>query len=172
VILWFSRGITCPFCRVHMEQVMNAYRELVTHETEVIQVSPNLLESARVFLRNSDLPYPFVCDPDKRLYALYGLGDRGVLEATRNTVVSFSHAFSNGQGAETVRASWLELTNRNFLRRLHHHAMTAVEQGIFLIDSSGFIRHRMIVGPIDAIPGPEELLALTVAHCGGPIVSR
>ncbi len=80
VIVWFSRGFTCPFCRIYTDGIRSNYAELQTAETEVIQVAPNLLESARRYFGSSPLPFPFVCDPDKRLFAVYGLGDRGVLE--------------------------------------------------------------------------------------------
>ena len=53
---------------------------------EVIQIAPNLLESARTFFRDAASPFPFVCDPDKRLYAVYGLGDLGALTATRTAL--------------------------------------------------------------------------------------
>src|SRR5262245_32192258 len=53
------------------------YEELLGAGTEIIQVGPNLLQAARVFFGHSPTPYPFVCDPDKRLYAVYGLDDRG-----------------------------------------------------------------------------------------------
>ncbi len=164
VILWFSRGFTCNFCRSYMESIVEQYQALADHQIEVIQVAPNLLETARLYFRQPP-PYPFVCDPDKRLYAVYGLGDRGALEATRNTVVAFGTAFTTGQGMETVRASWADVANRNFLRRLHHHALTAVDQGIFLIDRQGIIRHEWIVGALDTIPSGSELLQLVEAVC-------
>jgi hypothetical protein len=55
--------------------------------------------------------------------------------------------------------------NRNFLRRLHHHAMTAVEQGLFLVDKHGVIRHVTVVGPIDPVPTAHELAKLIGTHC-------
>jgi hypothetical protein len=55
--------------------------------------------------------------------------------------------------------------NRNFLRRLHHHAMTAVEQGVFLLDKEGRIRHISVVGPIDPVPTAARLGALVRRHC-------
>lgn len=164
VILWFSRGFTCNFCRGYMQNIISPYRELVAHEIEVIQVAPNLLETARLHFKQAP-PYPFVCDPDKRLYAVYGLGDRGALAATRNTFVSFSQAFAKGEGAATVQASWLDVMNRNFIRRLHHHALTAVDQGIFIIDKQGIIRYRENYGAIDPIPNGEKLLSLVEALC-------
>jgi hypothetical protein len=55
--------------------------------------------------------------------------------------------------------------NRNFVRRLHHHAMTAVEQGVFLVDRDGVIRYVSIVGPIDPVPDGAQLTALVNEHC-------
>jgi peroxiredoxin len=165
VVVWFSRGFTCPFCRVYTDGVRAGYAALQAADTEVIQVAPNLLESARKYFGQSILPFPFVCDPDKRLYAVYGLGDRRALEATRTAVVSFAHAFTHGDSVNQVRGAWFDVMNRNFLRRLHHHAMTAHEQGIFLIDKEGVIRHLTVVGPIDPVPGGAALADLARAYC-------
>lgn len=167
VVIWFSRGFTCPFCRVYTDGVRAGYWALQASETEVIQVAPNLLESARRYFGDSILPFPFVCDPDKRLYAVYGLGDRRALEATRTAVVSFAHAFTQGDSVNQIRGAWFDVMNRNFLRRLHHHAMTAHEQGIFLIDKEGLIRHLTVVGPIDPVPSGADLAELARTFCGG-----
>ena len=171
VVVWFSRGFTCPFCRVYTDGVRAGYKALQAADTEVIQVAPNLLESARRYFGQSILPFPFVCDPDKRLYAVYGLGDRRALEATRTAVVSFAYAFTHGDSVNQVRGAWFDVMNRNFLRRLHHHAMTAHEQGIFLIDKEGVIRHLTVVGPIDPVPGGADLADLARTYCAGTPVS-
>ena len=169
VVVWFSRGFTCPFCRVYMDGMREGYELLQATGTEIIQVGPNLLQSARIFFDDSPTPYPFVCDPDKRLFAVYGLGDRGALEATRSAVVSFSYAFTHGDTGPQVRGAWLDVMNRNFVRRLHHHAMTAMEQGIFLVDRGGVIRHRAVVGPLDPVPRGGRLAELVQTHCpAGP----
>src|SRR5919108_77782 len=160
VIVWLSRGFTCPFCLMYMDGIRAGYQTLAGTGTEVIQVAPNLLESARNFFAGTAAPFPFVCDPDKRLYAMYGLGDRGALDASRTAVVSFSRALAQGDGGTWTRGAWLDVVNRNFVRRLHHHAMTAQEQGMFLIDKQGVIRSVTVVGPIDSVPGGVELAAL------------
>jgi peroxiredoxin len=165
VVVWFSRGFTCPFCRVYMDGMTEAYEVLQAAGTEIIQVGPNLLQAARVFFGHTPMPYPFVCDPDKRLYAVYGLGDRGALQATRSAVVSFSYAFTHGDTGPQLRGAWLDVMNRNFVRRLHHHAMTALEQGIFLVDRDGVIRQRTVVGPLDPVPRGERLAEMIRAHC-------
>jgi peroxiredoxin len=165
VVVWFSRGFTCPFCRVYMDGMREGYERLQATGTELIQVGPNLLQSARVFFGQDPTPYPFVCDPDKRLFAVYGLGDRGALEATRSAVVSFTYAFTNGDTGPQLRGAWLDVVNRNFVRRLHHHAMTAQEQGMFLVDKHGVIRDVHVVGPIDPVPGGAELAELARHRC-------
>lgn len=159
VILWFSRGFTCNFCRSYMEGIISHYDELAKAGVEVIQIAPNLLETAQRYFAEPP-PYPFVCDPDKRLYAIYELGDRGVLEANKNTVVAFGTAFMSGEGLETVRASWIDVANRNFVRRLRHHALTAVDQGLFVLDSESIIRHQAHLRGLETIPTGQELLAL------------
>jgi peroxiredoxin len=165
VIVWLSRGFTCPFCLMYMDGIRTGYEQLVGIGTEVIQVAPNLLESAQNFFRGSAAPFPFVCDPDKRLYAMYGLGDRGALDASRTAVVSFSRALAQGDGGTWTRGAWLDVVNRNFVRRLHHHAMTAIEQGVFVVDRDGIIRYVTVVGPIDPVPDGSQLSALVREHC-------
>ena len=165
LLLWFSRGFTCNFCRGHMKNITAGYDMLTENGVEIIQIAPNLLETAQRYFEPNMPRHPFICDPDKRLYGVYGLGDAGSLEATRNAVVSFSTAFRTGVGVETVRASWIDVMNRNFIRRLHHHALTAVAQGLFIIDKDSIIRYRLVVSPVETIPTAQELMSLVDALC-------
>ena len=162
VILWFSRGFQCHFCRGNMARVSAGYEALLSQGIELIQVAPNLPEAAQIFFADEPPTYPFVCDPDKQLFAVYGLGDQGVLQAARNTVVSLVDAQRKGEAEKSKWAMGLEAGNRTFLQRLHHHALTAVEQGIFIIDKQGIIRYQLKVGSLDPTPSPDELLQLTL----------
>ena len=128
-------------------------------------MAPNLLESARRYFGQSILPFPFICDPDKRLYAVYGLGDRRALEATRTAVVSFAHAFMHG---DTVNQSGAWFGRHEPARPPpHHHAMTAHERGIRLIGKL-VIRRSRWVGVDLFLAGP--LADLARAHCAEPPV--
>ena len=71
-----------------------------------------------------------------------------------------------GDSVNQTRGAFFDVMNRNFVRRLHHHAMTAHEQGMFLIDKHGVIRNVTVVGPIDPVPGGAELAELARARCG------
>jgi peroxiredoxin len=165
VLLWFSRGFTCNFCRSHMRDMAEGYDDLQAAGIELIQIAPNLAQTAESYFAERMPAHPFVCDPDKRLYAVYNLGDHGALEATRNTLVSFSTAVRTGEAVETIRASWIDVVNRNFIRRLHHHAFTAIEQGVFIIDQQGFVRYRLHLGTLDPLPPVPEFVVLTEALC-------
>jgi hypothetical protein len=78
-------------------------------------------------------PVLFVCDPDKRLYAVYSLGDRGALVATRTAVVSFSHAVAKGR--RDVGARRLARRREPELRAASAPSRhDALEQGLFFID--------------------------------------
>jgi peroxiredoxin len=172
VVVWFSRGFTCPFCRAHTDGMREGYPTLQAADTEIIQVAPNLLDAARRFFGPSPLPFPFICDPDKRLYAVYGLGERGALEATKTAVVSFAHAFTHGDTTNQIRGAYFDVMNRNFVRRLHHHASSALDQGMFLVDKQGVVRHRTVMGPIDPMPGGAQLADLALQHCAGVPAAR
>lgn len=60
VVVWFSRGFTCPFCRVYMDGMREGYELLQAADAEIIQVGPNLLQSARIFFGHSPTPYPLL----------------------------------------------------------------------------------------------------------------
>ena len=43
--------------------------------------------------------------------------------------------------------------------------MTALEQGMFLVDRDGVIRHRTVVGPRDPVSRGERLAEMVRAWC-------
>ena len=45
--------------------------------------------------------------------------------------------------------------------------MTALEQGIFLVDRGGVIRHRTVVGPTEPVPRGESLARMVHVFCPG-----
>ncbi|HTI53996.1 MAG TPA: hypothetical protein VMC04_07170 [Verrucomicrobiae bacterium] len=47
--------------------------------------------------------------------------------------------------------------------------MTALEQGIFLVDRGGVIRHRTVVGPTEPVPRGQGLAEMVRTYCAeGP----
>ncbi len=73
VILFFAKGMACGFCRQKMSQLARGaprFREL---DTEIVMVSPTTLERGQFYARNFALPFPYLCDPDYRVFEAYGL---------------------------------------------------------------------------------------------------
>src|SRR5690606_22860009 len=66
ILLWFSRGFTCNFCRGHMENIAAGYDMLLENGVEIIQIAPNLPETAQRYFEPNMPRHPFICDPDKR----------------------------------------------------------------------------------------------------------
>ncbi|CAI7976607.1 putative peptide zinc metalloprotease protein [Frankia sp. Hr75.2] len=162
VMLWFSRGYNCPFCREYMARLAPAVGDFERAGVQILQLAPNLVDSAREFWRDKDLPFPFLCDPEKSAYRLCGLQDIGAGEAQRNSVRGFTRAFTTGQGRTTMHALWLDVVNPSIGERLGHHTMTAMQQGVFLVGPDGVLRRKYVFGPLDEPPSNTELLEAAV----------
>ncbi|MFT5193702.1 MAG: peroxiredoxin [Cellvibrionaceae bacterium] len=160
VVLWFSRGFTCPYCRGFMESVVTGYDKLKEKDIEIVQISPNLHQSAVKFFGDTPPPFPMVCDPDKRLFSTYAIGDAGAFRATTNMVVSFAVSAQKGEFLKTARASSMDVLDRQFLKRLHHHALTALNQAVITIDINGYIRNRVDVDALEDIPSTSRMIQL------------
>jgi putative peptide zinc metalloprotease protein len=61
VILWFTKGFGCPFCRQQMSQFARAAPRFLDREADVLQITPTPLERARLYARNFKLPFPYLC---------------------------------------------------------------------------------------------------------------
>lgn len=82
-----------------------------------------LPEQAEAFRREFDLSFPIVCDPDRHLYAAYGLKQMGLLGfASPALLVKGIKALSRGHSMGLPRGDIYQLP------------------GVFVIDPSGRIR--------------------------------
>lgn len=158
VILWFSRGFTCPYCRGFIDMVVNGYDDLKQKNIEMIQISPNLRQSAIRFFDDSPPPYPMVFDPDKKLFANYGIGRKRVLPATGLMAKSVVESAKRGELGKTLRATTLDVVDNRFLQRLHHHALTATNQALIAVDIDGVIRHHHQIGPLEDLPTASSMI--------------
>jgi putative peptide zinc metalloprotease protein len=158
VVLWFSRGFTCPFCRRFMTQLGQVYDKFQSAQVEIVQLGPNVLKSARTYFERQPPKFPFVCDPEKQIFARYGLRDIGPIEANKNTLISFAYAYTHGDGLNTTRASALDVFTDDFIGRMRHHAFAAIQQAVFIVDREGIVRDARVLRPIDTMPPSEEIL--------------
>jgi peroxiredoxin len=76
VIVWFTKGMACPFCRQHMSQLARGYAGIKALGAEVLQVTLTRPERARVYARQFTLPFPYLCDPDYHVRRTWGMDVR------------------------------------------------------------------------------------------------
>ena len=72
VHLQFRRFAGCPICSVHLREFTTRHDELVAAGVREVVVFHSEAEELRLY--RSDLPYDVVADPERVLYAKFGVG--------------------------------------------------------------------------------------------------
>jgi peroxiredoxin len=72
VLLVFSRGLACPFCRRHLNQLRRDLSAFESRRTVVMAVLPDRPEQIRAYWERDQLPFPGFADPDHRVASLFG----------------------------------------------------------------------------------------------------
>lgn len=170
LILFFAKGMACGFCRQNMSQLargLSRFREL---EAEVLQIAPTPLDRGRFYGRSFQLPFPYLCDPDYRVYAAYGLGARKLPLMVR------LHALYEGFTTPTPENDWGEI--RPALREMPR-LVSDDDMGFFIVDRERVIRYArtgsyvMMEGGkasgVRPIPSNEEIVR-ELQRCNGVAV--
>src|SRR5262249_21977034 len=135
VILWFSPGMVCPFCRQHMAQLRLGYPAIKQRGAEVIQITATPPQVGALYARRFTLPFVYLCDGDHTVHRHYGLTTRGMLTALKSSLKSFP-----GMMAGVVKGQQPSL--RPYLAG--GLAENAMEQALFLIGRDGRVYFRRI----------------------------
>jgi peroxiredoxin len=163
VVLWFTKGMACPFCRQQMSQLARALPGIRERGAEVLEVTTSTPARAKLYARQFTLPFTYLCDPDREARAAWGLEKRShgpgyyakmlVLAAKMtpppNDYGSFKPALSEMPGL-----------------------MADDDMGLFIVDREGTVRYALTgsyfgeAGP-RAVPGPEELIR-ELDRCASP----
>ena len=153
VLLWFSRGLYCPFCRRYMSQLRLSYREIQERNAEILQVTYSTPEEAQLYFRQYQLSFPYLCDPERAVFPLYGIRivQIGIGRVVASTVVGTAAAMSDRlfRGEKTP-------SPRPYMKRYGPTDME--QQAVFLIDKAGVIRYVHATGPIGGLPSNAEYL--------------
>ena len=154
VVIWFTKGMACPFCRQQMSQLARAYPLIKERGGEVLEVTNSPLARARLYARQFKLPFPYLCDPDYRVRAAWGLEKR-----------------SHGPGyyAKTLlaglKAGPVPNDYGDFKPALGEIPSLLVDDdmGVFVIDRAAVVRYALAgsyftaAGP-HRMPGAEEIV--------------
>lgn len=76
VILLFAKGMACGFCRQKMSQLARGAPRFQALDGDVVMIAPTTVERGRFYAKNFPLPFPYLCDPDYRVYEAYGMPPR------------------------------------------------------------------------------------------------
>lgn len=153
VILWFSRGLYCPFCRRYMTQLRLGYREIQERGAEVLQVTHSTPEEARLYFRQYQLLFPYLCDPELSVYPLYGVRiiRMPIPALAAGMAIATAVAMSDRLFRGEKTASPLPYIKR-------YGATDMEQQAIFIIDKSGIIRYTHASNSFGGLPPNAEYL--------------
>jgi peroxiredoxin len=153
VVLWFSLGLACPFCRRYMTQLRLGYSEIQKRGAEVLQVTHSTPEEARLYFQQYQLLFPYLCDPERAVYQRYGISIvRGNLfEEIRTAAVGITAVVSDRIFHGEKTSSYMPLKKR--------YGSTHIEQqAVFILDKSGIIRYVHASNPLGGLPSNAEYL--------------
>ena len=148
VVLWFSKGLFCPFCRRAMAQLGMHYPELRALDTEVLQVTHNTLDEARGYLKHYPIKMPYLCDPERTAHEQYRVEQTGV---------------NLGGYAASVATVVLDLVTKGEktpppIPYLQRYGGKDSAQAVFILDREGVVRAEHRLGPNAPLPSASDLI--------------
>jgi len=154
LIVWFTKGMACPFCRTQMSQLARGYPRLKSAGAEVLQVTPTTPERARFYAQNFPIPFPYLCDPDYAVHRTWGLDVRS------HSLAWYAQKF---YGAMKMTPPVAEIGNPKptlgeMPKNLHDSDM-----GFFVIDRDGIVRYKRAEAYVsdkglNTIPSVDEIV--------------
>ena len=153
VVLWFTKGMACPFCRQQMSQLARGYARIKAHGAEVLEVTNTTPARAQAYARRFPLPFPYLCDPDYRVRNDWGLAKRP------HGLGYYAKTLMQGMKTEPPANDF-----GNFKPSLGEFPSVLADDdmGVFVVDRAGVVRYALAgsyfskAGP-HAMPGVDEL---------------
>jgi peroxiredoxin len=143
VVVWFTKGMACPFCRSHMSQLSRVYDDLQKLDTEVLEVSISGVSRAQAYAKKFKLPFTYLCDPDYQVRRAWGL------ERRSQDLGQYVRNFVQGATGEKPPNDYGDFfPPLDELRNL----MTDDDMGFFIVDKRGVVRYAL-GGPYRQEPG-------------------
>jgi peroxiredoxin len=147
VIVWFTKGMGCPFCRQQMSQLARGYDRFRQKNAEVLEVTVTKPERARFYAEKFRLPFPYLCDPDYAARRSWGLDVRS------HSPLWYASAFVAG-----ARITPPENDFGKFPPPLREVPGILVDDdmGFFVLDRAGIVRHA-VTGSYNTVSGTRGL---------------
>lgn len=155
VILWFTKGMICPFCRAQMSQLGRGYAQFQALGTEILEITPTAPAKAALYARQFGLPFPYLCDPDFTVFRAYGLAHRP------QSLVQSVSAFVRGATRPIPPSDFPKAPSP--LSDLST-VLGDQDMGFFIVDQQSVVRYALSgsydapAGGTRAIPSNEEIV--------------
>jgi len=154
VVLWFTKGMACPFCRQQMSQLARGYARIKEHGGEVLEVTNSTPARAQFYARQFKLPFPYLCDPDYGVHRQWGIDRRA------HGPAYYVKTFIAGVTSTPPPNDY-----GNFKPAIGEFAgvLADDDMGMFIIDRAGAVRYAITgsyfatMGP-QGIPGADEIV--------------
>jgi peroxiredoxin len=154
VIVWFTKGMACPFCRQQMSQLARGYEQFAARDAEIVEVTNTPAERARVYARKFGLRFPYLCDPDYSVRRAWGLGVRS------HGPLFYAKVFYMGMTHPEIESDYVgEPAKLTEIPKL----LVDEDMGFFIVDKRGVIRYALGGAYFDQaglrqIPSIDEIL--------------
>ena len=148
-VLWFSKGLFCPFCRRNMAQLGLRYPEIQALDAEVLQVTHNTLDEARGYLKHYPMKFPYLCDAERIAHDRYGVSLTGI---------GLGGFLASGAAvmADFVLKGQSTPAPIPFMKR---YGGQDAAQAVFILDREGIVRAEHRLGPNAPLPSAGELIS-------------
>lgn len=73
VLICFFRPVWCPICNKRTHELIKRYDELKAKGIEVVAVYPNAPDVMAQYVKDANIPFPVIGDPNEALYELYSI---------------------------------------------------------------------------------------------------
>lgn len=148
VVLWFSKGLFCPFCRRNMAQLALRYPEIQSLQTEILQVTHNTLDEARGYVKHYPMKFPYLCDAERAAHDRYGVALTGI---------NLGGFLASGAAVMADFVTKGETTPAP-IPYLKRYAGKDTEQAVFILDREGIVRAEHRLGPNAPLPSASDLI--------------
>ncbi len=154
VVLWFTKGMGCSFCRQQMSQLARGAARLDALGTEILQVTSTKLDRARLYAQRFRLPFPYLCDASYAARRAWGMDIRSP------SVVWYAKTLVHGITTREPESDYGSF--KPALGELPS-VLADDDMGLFIVDRAGVVRYGMTASYFDgsavtAIPGTDAIV--------------
>ncbi|MBI4641854.1 MAG: redoxin domain-containing protein, partial [Candidatus Tectomicrobia bacterium] len=148
-IVWFSRGLSCSFCRRHRVQLTLNYPAFRHLGAEILEVTPTPVNLATFYLSRYQLAFPYLCDPRGVVAEMYG-----VKRGTYEPLMALRVMLADTLGSKEIMREYLH--GPKLEPTAEEMANGGSNEGFFIVDRSGTVR-LATVGPHIGVPSNDEV---------------